>query len=751
MTTNPFLLGADELTAKPWEPVDRPPLEAHQIPPEGSWDLFLLEASRGAGKTESMARYFASYMRAHPGTRGRIIAPTFGDAVQSCVRGPSGLESIDPSARFMPSAPGGACVRWPNGSEALVLGTSSPRDVDRLRASGGVTLDWFEEMAANPHLADAWDQAQLGRRMGSHPHAIASTTPRPSTAYRRIRELPGVVRRHATLDDNPHLSDDFKAQMHARYDGTRIGRQEIGGELLEDIEGALFKQAWIEDARAVEPAAWLMRTVVGVDPAEGAGGSEQAFVVCALAADHRLYVLESVGMQESVATFARRCIEATARHGAEMVVEKNHGGAWLREVLESEMRHMKVVVPVRMITSSVGKRVRAEPVAALYEQGRVAHVGYHEQLESQLTSFVSTGDPSDRLDACLAAGTVVLTRRGDCLIERVRVGDEVWTRRGWRRVYEAGRTGVDRFVSTVLLDTGGQLTGTAEHPVWVEGRGFCGLDALRFGDRVQLWTHQRKWSSEELSTGATPRPSNVPIGSTTRALTALGQRCTETSGKRSTALSQMGTSFITLTAIPSTTMLGTLPACLSRSTLVRTGRQGAPRRCERGPTTSVLSRQSGTAQKRVAAGTRSTPGFAGWIVRLSNCAARCVTSRSSRVAVEPAIAPLPASKQPIGVRAPTSARLLAPFAAPRSGRANMDRYPKRAHAAVVCSYVERELADVYNLGVEGAPEFVANGVLVHNCVFALQDLALGSYGSAGRGDAVAWSEQTIAGGAVAWT
>lgn len=191
-------------------------------------------------------------MRQHAGHRGRIIAPTFGDAVEACIIGPSGLLAQNPQIRWLSSAPGGAKVFWPNGAEALVFGTPTPRDVERLRAGGNRHIDWWEEMAANPMLSEAWQQAQLGLRLGSKVCSIASTTPKGSNiAYRKIRKLPGTVLTHATMQDNPHNPPEFVARMLVQFQGTRIGRQELGGELLEDVPGALWSMTTIETNRAI--------------------------------------------------------------------------------------------------------------------------------------------------------------------------------------------------------------------------------------------------------------------------------------------------------------------------------------------------------------------------------------------------------------------------------------------------------------------------------------------------------------------
>jgi phage terminase large subunit-like protein len=236
----------DLLEPKRWAPADRPPLLPHQVPPEGKWSLWLLEGGRGSGKTEACSRYFARYMREHPGARGRIIAPTNGDAVEACRRGPSGLLSIDSEIRFVAAAAGGGKCYWPNGSEALVIGTSAPRDVERLRAAGNRDLDWRDEAAANAQLGPAWDQAAFRLRSG-RPHSIASTTPRPTGDYKRLREMPGVRMTHATLLENPYNPPEWVAAMEARYGGTRLGRQELSGELISDVAGALWRRSMFDE------------------------------------------------------------------------------------------------------------------------------------------------------------------------------------------------------------------------------------------------------------------------------------------------------------------------------------------------------------------------------------------------------------------------------------------------------------------------------------------------------------------------
>lgn len=417
-TRSAFDLAADILDPPTWEPADRPPLEPHQRPPDGPWSTWLLEAGRGSGKTEACARYFAAYMRANPGHRGRIIAPTYGDAVESCIQGPSGLKAIDPEVRWVPGDPGGSKVFWPNGSQALVFGTPHPADVDRFRAGGNRHIDWWTEMAANTQLEDGWDQAQLGLRLGDHPHTIADTTPRYVPGYRRVRNLVGVVRTHATMFDNPHNPPEWVAAMRKRYEGTRLGRQELLGHLIEDVEGALWMREWLDKGRvARSPSKGYRVLVIGLDPSDGLeAGAEQAWVLAGLGLNHQLYVAGSGGQRVRPLAWLKDAIGLAREEGATLIVEKNHGGQYLVGLLEVAMRELGVRAPYQMVTASQGKTTRAEPVALLYEQGAstgqpiIHHIGEHLELEDQMCNWTGEqGEKSpDRMDALVWAITYLM-------------------------------------------------------------------------------------------------------------------------------------------------------------------------------------------------------------------------------------------------------------------------------------------------------------------------------------------------------
>lgn len=406
---SPWAVAADVLDPPPWEPEGRPPLEPHQVPPGGDWNLWLLEGGRGCGKTEADARYFTSYMRGNPGHRGRIIAPTFGDAVESCIEGTSGLVGIDPDVRWLPNAPGGAKVTWPNGSEALVIGTPFPKDIERLRAAGNRHIDWWEEMAANPQLEAAWDQAQFGLRLGHHPHSIGSTTPRNTLEYRRIRGLPKTVRVHATMFDNPHNPPQWVEAMRQRYEGTRLGRQELRGELLDDIEGALWDYRLLDACRVID-CPELSAVVVSIDPAATSGPSadDTGIVVAGLGIDGEGYVLADRTCHLPPEGWGKRAVRAYTVHEADKIVaEINNGG----EMVEHVIATVDENVPVKTVHASRGKQTRAQPIAALYgappnRPPRVHHVGSYPELEDQLCTWVPGEEKSpDRLDALVWAIT----------------------------------------------------------------------------------------------------------------------------------------------------------------------------------------------------------------------------------------------------------------------------------------------------------------------------------------------------------
>lgn len=384
----------------------------HQIPPTGPWDLWLLLAGRGAGKTDAAAAQTNAHVTGPPclpgvpgGHRVAIVAPTLGDATEACVNGPSGLKRHNPGVRLL-SRMGGTFVIWPSGAEAKLFGAYGPEDIERLRAGGNRCWAWAEELAAWAKLDECWDHLQFGLRLGPHPRAVASTTPRPKKLIRDLLDAPTTAVTRATTDDNPNLSDRYRRQLD-KYRGTRLGRQEIGGELLTDVPGALWTYDMI--ARADMPAD-LVRVVVAVDPAatSSEGSDETGILVCGLGADGRGYVVADRSCRLSPDGWARRVVAAYDDFAADLVVaEVNNGG----EMVGATLKTVRRALPYKAIHASRGKAIRAQPVSALYEQGRVSHCEVFAELEDQLTSWTpESGTSPDRLDALVWALTELLVK-----------------------------------------------------------------------------------------------------------------------------------------------------------------------------------------------------------------------------------------------------------------------------------------------------------------------------------------------------
>ena len=371
-------------------------------------------AGRGAGKTDAMAHYVNKHVLGPAcsstlmgGHRIGIVAPTLGDAVVACVNGPSGLRAHNPGVQLVHGT-GGAHVEWPNGAQAYLFSTDDARSVDRLRAGGNRCLDWWEELAAWPMLDEGYDQAVLGLRIGTHPRAVASTTPRNRKKLRDLIGRTDTVTRHATTDDNPFLAAAVRQRYQDVFGGTHVGRQELGGELIEDVLGALWQRDLLEQNR-VTHAPDLVRIVVAIDPS---GGNDEGHAECGIVAagkgtDGQGYILRDVSERLSPERWASRAVQQYHELKADRILaEANFGGA----MVQSTIRAVDPNVPVKLVTASRGKRLRAEPVAALDEQGKLHHVGMLPTLEDQMCSWVpDSGDPSpDRLDARVWAITELM-------------------------------------------------------------------------------------------------------------------------------------------------------------------------------------------------------------------------------------------------------------------------------------------------------------------------------------------------------
>lgn len=389
----------------------------HQVPPPGDWYGWLLRAGRGAGKTDACAKYVVDHVNGPPCMNGPIphwigiIAPTLGDAATACFDGPSGIKAHDATAK-MTGGPGGLTIKWDNGSQAKLFGASTPEDVERLRAGGNRCLAWLEELAAWRHLDDCWDHMRFGLRVGPRPHFVASTTPKPRQLIKALvkGDYENVVTTRASTNDNPHLETHIRDSLFERYGGTTLGAQELDADIVEQVDGAFWQRDNIDRDRISEVPDGLQRITVGVDPSGGAG--EQGIVVVGKQEfrsivdgrpkiEYHGYVLDDRSCNLSPDGWGRRAVQTAIDWEADdIVVETNYGGDMAVATIQGAANDLGVPIPVRKVTASRGKRVRAEPVSVLSNREKWHHVGRFEQLEDQLCTWTPELDWSpDRLDA----------------------------------------------------------------------------------------------------------------------------------------------------------------------------------------------------------------------------------------------------------------------------------------------------------------------------------------------------------------
>lgn len=392
-----------ERSAPEWRAIARP----SQLPPPGAWRIWLILAGRGWGKTRTGAEWFRLQSRTVPILR--IVAPTYADARDTCVEGESGLRAI--------CGPG-ELVKWnrsigegefSNGARFKLFSGDTP---DRLRGPQSYA-DWYDELGAWQYQQEAWDMAMMGLRLGNDPRAVVTTTPRPTALIRSLAERNGrdvAVTRGATYENRDNLAAAFFEQIVSRYAGTRQGRQEIDAEILDDAPGALWKRMQLDKLR-VSVLPELARVVVGVDPSATKGGDEAGVVAAGLGKDGHGYVLEDASLQGSPDQWARAAVAAYHKHGGDrLIAESNNGG----EMVSLTIQTIPGAPPVKLIHASRSKQARAEPIVALYEQGRVHHVGYFSHLEDEQCGWEpTTGAPSpNRLDALVWALTELMVAPG---------------------------------------------------------------------------------------------------------------------------------------------------------------------------------------------------------------------------------------------------------------------------------------------------------------------------------------------------
>jgi len=609
--------------------------------------VWLLLAGRGFGKTRVANEWVRYRVESGQAQRIALVARTAADVRDVVVEGESGLLAISPPWNRPTYEPSKRRLTWPNGAIATTYSGDQP---DQLRGPQHDTA-LADELAAWRY-PEAWDQLMFGLRLGNDPRVVVATTPRPTPIVKKLAaHRRGVVTRGSTLENVANLAPVFLDNILETYQGTRLGRQELDAEILDDNPGALWKRDQIEALR-VNAAPALKRVIVAVDPSATSGGDETGIVVAGIGADDQGYVIDDLSLQGSPHEWASRAVGAYHTQQADRLIgETNNGG----EMVELTIRTVDKNVSYKGVHASRGKRTRAEPVAALYEQ-------------------------------CLALGTLVETARGAIPIESVTTNDRVWTRKGLRRVLWSGQTGM---LDTLRLYAGDhKLTCTADHPVHT-ARGFIRAGQLAPKcDILTTWKNTHVQNAElrfqgradgarRVRRGDDGQPRANPLGclscfrgsdTTSRQTGTIAQDAiaetscyTEQFGKPVTGQSLMDGIFTIETGIPRTMMLGTWSLLRQQSTRqnVTIGQVGK-RRLEQGR--ARLEKTGGKDEHQ-------------WRLCASN-----VEGSSLLPPQEFASVPLPVT-----------------------------------HGTGITAVENGPKLPVYNLMIADEPEFFANGILVHNC------------------------------------
>lgn len=366
-----------------------------QVPPAGDWTTWLYIGGRGAGKTRAGAEWIRTRVNGGIAKRIALVAATFAEARDVMIEGDSGLLTISSPLDRPLFEKSKRRLTWPNGAVAMCYSDDEP---DMLRGAQHDTA-WCDELAKWKHLDATWDNLQLGLRLGARPQQAVTTTPRTKKGLKAIMARGDtVITRGSTHDNRDNLAPAFFKDVIRRYEGTRFGRQEINAELLDDVPGALWTRDML-DAALIPHGAKLpemTRVVVAVDPS-GARGMDERCSIGIVAAGRGIdglgYVLGDYTCSLSPSGWGRRVAEAAARFNADRIIaEENFGGAMVERVI----RAAGTSVPIKLVRASERKVVRAEPVAALYEQHRVRHAESFPELEDQLVAFTADGYVGDR-------------------------------------------------------------------------------------------------------------------------------------------------------------------------------------------------------------------------------------------------------------------------------------------------------------------------------------------------------------------
>ena len=570
------------LANRPWQGMARP----KQLPPHNprhhladengnscgcggvdeGYEVFLFCAGRGVGKTLSGSNNIVTDALAgctvNPGGSCHqcphtfaVCAPTRDHLKQTCFEGDSGILSALEDGEYTSYNKSLLMVTMRNGN--VIRGFSAENE-ERYRGPN-LSGVWVDELGVFRHEG-VWHQMKFALRIGLHPRVYVTTTPRPTKLIRQLFKDVESGKVHlttgSTTENAANLSATMLESLHERYGGTRLGRQELEGSLLEDIEGSLWNRDWFDRDRVSQAPADLTRVVVAMDPAvtTGEDSDETGIIVAASAADGHAYILADLTRRDTPFNCCRRAVDAYHEFRADAIVgEQNNGGDYIRDLVSS----VDPAVTYRQVYATRGKATRAQPVSSLYEQGKVHHVGSFPDLEDQM---------------CCPAGTLVETARGQLRIEQVLAGDLVMTRNGFAPVAWAGVSGVTDTLVSVTHATG-SVELTACHPVLI-GQEFVNASNVLPGQSLAV---SPRWVN------TARRLPGVAAGGTRWPLVTTGTRGASYStvryGSSITGRFRRGTpaSFTTSITTPATTVSPTLPWSRPKNTPLSTRRAAGSR------------------------------------------------------------------------------------------------------------------------------------------------------------------------------
>ena len=368
-----------------------------QLPPEGNWLIWIIMAGRGFGKTYAGANWLIEGHLNGTLINSGIVAATATDLRRYCIDGPSGVIAQAPEYFKPKHVPSKVKLEWPNGTITDLFSSEKPA---RIR---GPNLDgvWCDELSWWMRVEECWDNLDFSLRFGKNPQRVITMTPRPIKLVRQIiKEDDVVITRGVTSDNAANLAASFLQRIQKKHGGTRLGRQELSGELLEDAEGALWKMDQLDQIRTYDDPPKLTRTVVALDPSASSGedADEAGIVVSGKDKQNRGHVIADHSLRGTPNEWGRKAIWAYHEYNANIIVaEKNQGGEMITEVLNN----IDKSVPVKLVHASQGKVARAEPVSILYEKYQIDHHGLFRELEDEMVNFVPNDvtESPNRVDA----------------------------------------------------------------------------------------------------------------------------------------------------------------------------------------------------------------------------------------------------------------------------------------------------------------------------------------------------------------